>query len=155
MQIRDTSGFTIIEILIVVFVLVVLVVLGLNTASEFGKTETVTSAAQTIASSFDEARARTLASENRSQYGVYVAVGSSSAVLFRGNTYIPTDANNEIFMFDPRVQIATTTRGTTTSVVFTRLSGTSTPITITVSHVKDASTTASVIVQTTGLVNIQ
>lgn len=148
----STTGFSLIEIIIVVSILIVLTVLGFNAASNFGKADAVKNSARTLATILDEARARTLASENRSQYGVHIVVGESKVTFFEGTAYSSSDPDNRIFSFDPRVAISTTTRGSVTDVIFTRLSGTSTSITVTIAHTKDASTTESVLVQTTGLV---
>lgn len=147
-------GLSLIEVIVVFAVLVIVITLSISAVSRFGIADAVKTSAQTLATALNEARARTLASEGASSYGVYVAVGSSSAVLFRGTTYVSSDPNNTVFAFDPRVDIATTTSGTTTAIVFTRLSGTTTPVTVVVGHVKNASTTASISVQGTGLTTV-
>jgi len=149
-----TRGVSIIELVVVITILLLLVVIGLSAASNFGKAGSVRTSARTLATTLDEARARTLASENSSQYGVHIEVGESDVTLFRGANYTSSDPDNKVFEFDRRAQISSTTLGTTTDVVFTRLSGTTTPIVVIIGYAGDASTTKSVSVQATGLITV-
>ena len=145
-------GISIIEVVTAIAIVLLLVLLSTSGALSFGKTSAVRTSARTLATTLDEARARTLASETASRYGVHVTVGASEVTLFRGGSYDPADPANETFLFDPRVAIASTTLGGTADVVFTRLSGTTTPVAVVVSHTSDASTTQTVTVQGTGLI---
>jgi len=144
------KGFTLIEVIVVIVILLVLVTMGVGAASNFSKETVVKTAARTLATTLTEARARTLASENASQFGIHVVSGESQVTLFQGTTYSSSDPDNVLFEFDSRVTIVSSN----TDVVFTRLSGATTAITIDLVHAKDSSVTRSVSVQSTGVVFI-
>ena len=99
-----------------------------------------------------DARARTLASELNTTYGVHFE--TTKSVLFRGMMYNSSDSTNENYVFSPYIKISSTnlTDGAS-DVVFTRLEGTTTAFgTITIQSTLDASKTKTITILSSGTV---
>lgn len=146
---RQSPGFSLIEILIAVAILVLLAVVISTGLINFSKRQSLEAIAEDIRIGLMDARRNTLASVDDTTYGVYV--GATSTVFFSGESYasgIPVGA-----VAYTGAQFATSSfTGGTWSVVFDRLTGEpSATGTITiVDSITHASTTITI--QATGLI---
>ncbi len=117
--IRD--GFTLVEILIVIAILGILSAISILTFRALYTNATLRAATQEVYLMLEDARSRTLASEDAFTYGVHIA--SSSVTRFRGSVYVAGDANNVVYVFEGGVTATGTIVASGSSIVFERLTG--------------------------------
>ncbi|OGZ44836.1 MAG: hypothetical protein A3J54_00695 [Candidatus Ryanbacteria bacterium RIFCSPHIGHO2_02_FULL_45_13b] len=148
-------GFTIFELLLVIAIIGILLAIVISGFSNLRQSSDFTLAVDEAVSFLQEARAKTLSSENDSMYGVHFE--TSQFVLFVGDTYNPANASNKVRVFPSSVQISSTNlTGGGSNVVFKRLTGeTDTKGTITFQRTDDPSITKIIEVVSTGLASIQ
>ena len=116
------QGITLVEILVSIAILVAIAAIGIAVFSRLTEQTALDASAQQILSVFEEARLKTLASENDQQFGVHVT--TSGVVLFIGNTYNAGASTNEVTTLITRVLISDISMtGGSTDVVFERLTG--------------------------------
>ena len=92
-QNKFSSGFTIIELLTVVAILVILASISISLFRVFQKESGLTNAAEEIINMLRFAQNKTLASQESSQWGVYFSTSTSPQeyVLFKGSDYASRD----------------------------------------------------------------
>ncbi len=148
-----SHGFSLIELLIVLVIVVLMTSIIAISLSSYTKKQALEGGVRTIVSELSDARSRTLSSQGSIQYGVNLQ--NNRVVLFRGTVYDVSDSANEIIDLDSRVQIETTAvSGGGNSVIFQRLTGeTSESGTITVSLISDPTIEKVITIQKTGLVS--
>jgi prepilin-type N-terminal cleavage/methylation domain-containing protein len=147
------KGFTLIEIIIVVVILAVLTAMALTSFSSFRQNQTLNSDTNKIVSVINEARSKTLSSQDFSQYGVHME--SSRVILFKGAVY-------------PSGGISTTTlsaileisgislNGGGSDIVFQKITGKTDQYGTLIIRVKaDASKTKTINISSTGITNAQ
>ncbi|OGF62775.1 hypothetical protein A2662_00215 [Candidatus Giovannonibacteria bacterium RIFCSPHIGHO2_01_FULL_45_33] len=119
------KGFTLLEILVSMAIIVVLSALIFSVMSSFGESNKLTEANSGIIGLLRDARSRTLASEFGSNFGVHFE--NTKAVLFRGDVYDSASPANESYLLPPSIEISAIdlTAGAVDT-VFTRLYGTTT-----------------------------
>lgn len=115
------AGFTFIEVLVVIAILLILVAVSVATFKNLGTSSTHRIATQEVLSALSEARNRSIASENDTTYGVYFA--TSSVTIFAGSVYSQSDPNNILINFTGGVHATSSLSNNSTEVVFQRLSG--------------------------------
>jgi type II secretory pathway pseudopilin PulG len=119
------KGLTILEILVSISLLLLIATLTLTVMSSFGESSTLTEANSGVIGLLRDARARTMASQTSSNYGVHFE--NTQAVLFVGDSYDQASATNEEYLLPSRIEISDINlTGGSTNVVFTRLNGTTT-----------------------------
>jgi prepilin-type N-terminal cleavage/methylation domain-containing protein len=145
-------GFTLIELLVVVAVIGILAAIGTTSFMGLRERQALSQGAEEVRTFLLRARARTLAAENDSVFGLHLA--SSAITVFRGVTYDAGATDNETHTLDPIVTIsAYALAGGGANVVFDKRTGaTSDSGTITLSLVSDVTETATVTISTTGLI---
>lgn len=79
------KGFTLIEIIIVVVILAILTALALVSFSGFRQNQILNTEVNKVISVINEARSKTLSSQDFSQYGAHFE--SSAVILFKGLAY--------------------------------------------------------------------
>lgn len=148
-------GFTLIETLVAIAVLAILAVIMLGGLSSFQKSGELGRAMDMVAGTLRDARGRTLASKNNTQYGVHF--DSDKAVLFVGASYAAGTPSNEETVLPFRVEIsAIALGGGGDDVVFQRLSGEAAPTgTITLRVKQEPSKTREIRVYQSGVVEIK
>ena len=99
---QNNKGFSLIEVLVVIFVIVMISIAIINYRS-FGQKTELDNTAQNILSALRLAQTKTIASEQASQYGVHFE--NSQYVSFAGNIYQPTDPDNKIHQVPNRLEI--------------------------------------------------
>ncbi|HEY4497968.1 MAG TPA: type II secretion system protein [Candidatus Paceibacterota bacterium] len=143
-------GITLLEIIIVFGVLAIVATVLVGALVEFRSTSAVVGAKSEIIGMLRDARARTLASRNNTNYGLHFE--ETQAVLFEGNTYSALAPSNEIYRLYT-ARIAAIVLGGVSDVVFERLSGAaSVNGTIVLSATRDSSKTETITIFPTGLV---
>lgn len=116
------NGFTLIEILLVMGVLIILMSMSIAGFRLFeGKTE-LKSYAQNALTILELARTKTLASKDASQYGVRFE--QNKYILFKGDTYQEGADDNKVYQLPSRLKInKIDLTGGDNAVVFKRISG--------------------------------
>ena len=144
------SGFTVIEILISVFIIGLLAALSVAPFVSLNKSQALDKAALLAISVLDEARSLTLASKNSSRYGAHFE--DSQIVLFTGSTYSAVATDNQINPINSIILIsAISLAGGGSEVIFDRLTGaTSQYGSVTFSLKSDASNSKTVNIYATG-----
>jgi len=149
------NGFTLLEILIVISIILVIVVMGASSLPSFRTTTELNSSAEDGMSLLLNARSKTLSSHEESQFGVHFE--TDRVVLFKGTAYSSTSPDNKIVLFPARISLSTTTlAGGGNDVLFKRLTGeTDNYGTIVLRLTSDASTTKTIRIEKTGVVDVQ
>jgi len=119
---QSQRGFTLIELVIVVSVLVILASLVLPGFNFWQRQSSLDSTAQEILSTLRLAQNKTLASEGDANFGVYFE--PTKFTLFKGTTYYPDSPDNSVHNLSPTVLLSNVNLGGGNFVVFDRLSGT-------------------------------
>lgn len=116
----NKKGFSLMEILVVVFIMAVLIILGFINYRDFEKKVSLSSSAGQIISALHLANERTLSSSSNLVHGVHFASGSYT--LFSSSTYDALDPDNEVFNLPAGIEISEINIGGS-DVVFNRLTG--------------------------------
>lgn len=150
MKQSDTSAFTLVETLIIIGIVGLFTALSFVSFAELSRREALSANAAALSTRLRDARARTIASVDGMQHGVYVA--TSSITFFKGSVYNPVSPSNDVFPLSSYVQASTSL----SSIVFSRITGNSSASgTIELFLVSDPSKKKTVTVQSSGLVNVQ
>lgn len=148
------KGFTLIEILVVITILVTLSAISVTVFSKFSTSRVLVGSVQTVLSILDEARTLTLASKDGYQYGVHFE--TAKVVLFKGTIYSSSDPDNDVMVLHTAVEISNITlTGSGSDVVFSRLTGTTGQNgTVRLSLVSDSTSSSTINIQTTGIAEV-
>lgn len=150
---RGSDGFTIVEILVVVAVMVVLVGAALSVFPEFIETYRLRSGTQKVITALRDARMYTLSSKEDRQYGLHFS--TSTVTIFNGDSYSSSDPENKVISLPEGVKISTTTTSDGgDSILFEQFFGKAEVYgtsTLSIGAGKGVSTT-SIIIQKNGLV---
>ena len=115
-------GFTLIEMLIVVFLVITLSTLVFYNLSSRRTSQALNNGEDEIVALVNEARGSTISGENGSQYGVHFE--THKAVLFAGTTYTVGSSTNKEYDLDGAVTInSTSLSGGSSDMVFKKLTG--------------------------------
>ena len=152
---RLVSGFTALEVIIVISIVIVVSTLGMSAFSSFQKGTDLSAEADRVITLLVEARSKTLSAENALQHGVHFE--SDKIVSFSGATYSSGDSRNQEVFLSSIVEISTTTlNGGGSDVVFKKLSGdTQNDGTIVMRLKSDTSRTKAILIRETGLAVVQ
>lgn len=154
-QAKHKTGFTLIEILIVIAILSVLFGISIQIFSSMTKAQSLDKDVENVYSALLRARNQTINGESGSNYGIYFA--SSSVTSFRGTTYTPEAAGNEVFLFANKTYISSTNlTGGVVDMYFKKISGQPTATgTIVFKISTDSSLQKTILINGTGLVEVQ
>ena len=142
------KGLTMLEILISIAVIAVVVIIIASALAAFRRSADLASAVDGVSAQLREARRRTIESKDASRWGVHVE--SSRTTLFKGATYLPGAADNEVSGLPSTVTIAGLT-----DIVFKRISGdTDNSGTLTITSTQDTSKTKTIIIRSSGLIEV-
>ena len=140
---KDNKGFTIIEIIVVIGLIVAILAFGsifdINSFSrELARGET-----STLVSVLNKARSKSMNNLYNAPHGVYI--DTNDFVIFRTSSYNPTEPTNEKFPRNTNVAISGMN-----SVIFERLSGE--PNTTGVFTLSDGTNTKTIEIKSSGLI---
>lgn len=146
-------AMTLVEILIVIALMSILAMLSLQAFYSVLSSKSLESETARVVAELQRARALTLASKYSSAYGIHLA--TTSITLFQGTGYISASATNTLSTLSSSVKLAYTLAGGGSDIIFQRLTGESTTTgLITLSLANKASTTKSITVYQTGLLDV-
>ena len=151
MKPRLKSGFTILELAIVIAIMATLSAIIISTFISFRKNQALEKDTEIVVQVLEQARNQTLSSKNSSVYGVHFT--APKITLFKGSSYVANDSNNQDFVLSSTDTILTISlTGAGVDVIFNRLTGeTSQDGTVTVSS-PGLSRTKTVTIYKTGVV---
>lgn len=119
------KGISLLEVVLSFTVLIIVATILFSAFTAFRGSNDLESAHSEILGILKDARARTLASQSNTRYGVHFA--TERAVLFKGVTYSSSATDNESYVLPPTVTISSISlTGSAVDTVFSRLYGTTT-----------------------------
>ena len=126
-----TSGFTLLEILIVVAILAVVATIGTGIYRNLAKRVEFDEARAVFVSDLKHARALAMSGENALAWGIRIQNSTDDThALFSGTSYVAGTVNTTTTL-PTGVTWESPTEGNNTDVVFSRITGTTTAATIT------------------------
>lgn len=149
---KNFRGVTALELLVSIAILLLAAWFIGGLFSGFRESTRLTEAHTALVGLLRDARARTLASESNSVYGVHFETNLAS--LFKGAVYNSSDSSNENYVLPNTVEIsAINLAGGAQDIVFARLSGlASASGDVTVRSVSDSSKTKTITIIGSGAV---
>ncbi|PIP73382.1 MAG: hypothetical protein COW88_02065 [Candidatus Lloydbacteria bacterium CG22_combo_CG10-13_8_21_14_all_47_15] len=119
---RRNTGFTLVEILVSLVILMMLAVIVASPLARWRNTQVLVGEVGAMISLIEDARSRTLGSLDGKGYGVHF--DTDNAVLFAGTSFTPGAPDNELHMLHSSARIdAISLFGGGSDLVFKRLSG--------------------------------
>ena len=120
------KGFTLIEVLVVITIIVILSSVAVNSYFSFRYQSDLNTNAQIILNVLTLTQSKTLASEGASNYGVHFE--QEKCVLFKGDSYSPVASDNKTYNFSSWLEIPVYDSGLDLNgggaeVIFDRISG--------------------------------
>lgn len=148
---NSVTGFTLAELLISIAILVLLVGLSVKSFANFSHVKGLNVSATVLAEALRDARSRTLASVDASQYGV--KIDADRFTLFKGSVFSSSTPENQTVVFVGSVMASTSIN----TVLFSRVTGSSSASGTIDLYLPQAfgGEIKEITVQTTGLVNVQ
>lgn len=120
-QQNNQRGFTLVEVLTSLAILVLVTALTALTFVNFRNTQALRVATQDVHTALIDARNATLAAKNDSAHGVHIE--ASQVVRFFGTSYSSTSPDNIYYEFETPVTATTTLTGGVIDITFARLTG--------------------------------
>lgn len=116
------KGFTALEILMVISIMMILVAIIISPFSAFRNSKVLDTASEETLALLSEARGNTLSAKDGYQYGVHF--DAAQVVLYRGATYSSSDVNNKSVALDSALEVSSIIlAGGGTEVLFDKLTG--------------------------------
>lgn len=118
----DVRGFTFIEIMVVVAIVLVLSAIAVASLSAMQERMVLNSAVNGLVFHLEESKSRSVAGVQGQPHGIYF--GADYYVQFQGNEYDPNDSANTVYEIDPRLELSTDILNGEESIAFSRITGT-------------------------------
>jgi type II secretory pathway pseudopilin PulG len=118
MKIFKNSGFSLIELLIIMMILVLISAVTLPKLIDFQREQSLKNTSENIISLLNKAKSDTSSSLNSSNYGVHFE--TNYMVYFIGNNYSSQSSSNERVDFETGVTLLS---GVGSNIIFPRLTG--------------------------------
>lgn len=149
---QKRGGFTLIEIMAAVAIMVILATIVWGAFYSFRRQAALEAASENVIALLNQARAKTLASQASSEFGVHFE--SVKAVMFKGAVYSATSPDNEEFILPLSVEIsAVSLEGGGSDIFFEKFSANASKTgSITLRLKSDVSKTKNIVITKTGLV---
>jgi len=143
-------GFTFIEILVVIAIILILAAVAVVTFKNLDTTSSHRVVTQEVYSTLTEAHNNSIASTDDSVYGVHFE--TDLITLFEGDTYNASDSTNKEFVFTGGVYATSSLITNSVDIVFKRLTGF--PTATGALHIvrSDGSATSTITIHGTGLI---
>ncbi len=152
---RKKSGFSLIELLIVISITMILGGIAFVSSSRILNFTSIEGQAQSIRSHIERARIYTLASKNNSSFGVVFS--SSTARVFQGTTFVSASSSDQVLQLDTSNNIINIllSNGSNT-LYFNKITGEPNATgTIMITAINNNLDRRTIIIYTTGVVDIQ
>ena len=151
---KKTSGFTFLEIIIVITIVSIILAVAIPQLSKVKNVQILKSSSEDIISVLNKARSETMASLNSQEYGVRFEI--NKIIIFTGTSYVPDAASNEIINISSPATISSISlTGGVSEVYFNRLTGTASNTgNIVVSIASNPNLTKTISISATGGVSI-
>lgn len=149
------KGFTLIEVVMVVVIIVILTVLTVTSFSGFRQNQLLNSDVNKAISVINEARSKTLSSQDFSQYGAHFE--ASQIVVFKGAAYTASSPDNATATLSSFIEISgTSLNGGGSDVVFQKLTGKTDNYGTIIFRVKaNTGKTKTIDIKSTGITDVQ
>ena len=147
------SGFSLIELLVVMAIFTLVAGIIMPNFNFFQRQSALDATGQEIISALKLAQNKTLASENRTSFGVYFT--DNGYTIFEGAAYYPSSPNNDVRVINPSLKISEINPGGGNAVVFDRLTGnTANYGTIKIEQTSDAAKNKTIFIDSSGLISL-
>lgn len=147
-----SSGFTLIELVVVMAILGIFVLIASQTLGLFTQQVNLNTTSQRIVSTLQLARNKTLAAEDESQYGVHFE--QSKYTLFKGSTYSSSDPDNKEYSIST-TEIYEINLTVGDDIIFDRIRGTTANSgNVKVRLLSDTSRTETILVNSSGSISL-
>jgi len=149
------AGFTIIEIIVAVAILMVISVFTLVALNTFRENQSLKNSVNETIALINQARSKTLSSQDFSQYGIHFE--SSRIVLFKGTIFSEPNPDNVVLTLASSIEISSISLdGGGVDLVFQKLTGKTDQFGSIIFRVKnDISKTKTIDIKNTGIVDVQ
>lgn len=149
---KNDKGFSIAEIVVVVAILSLITATAIFSFGAFNTRQALDKDSLAVLATLNDARSRTLSSQNASQYGVHLE--EFQVVLFVGGSYLAGDPQNEEVVLSGHTHISSFSLiGGGSDIIFSRLTGaTSKSGTIVLALRNDGAATKTITVYATGII---
>lgn len=149
------KGFTFIEIIITVAVLMVITVFTLVTLNTFRENQSLKNSVNETIALINQARSKTLSSQDFSQYGIHFE--SSRIVLFKGITFSEPNPDNIVLTLPSKIEISgISLNGGGVNLIFQKLTGKTDQFGSIIFRVKNnISKMKTIDIKNTGIVDVQ
>ncbi len=149
------KGFSIVEIAVVTAIGLILLTIVTSALLGLRDIQALNSSVEQITSVINEARAKTLSSENSLNHGVHFE--SARVVLFEGAVFTEPNATNRELKIPDLVEISSVTlNGGGQNLVFQKLTGETAQYGTIVARLKrDVSQTRTILIKLTGIINVE
>ncbi|MFH1451171.1 MAG: prepilin-type N-terminal cleavage/methylation domain-containing protein [bacterium] len=125
-EIKKTKGFSLVELLIVMAILVILAFVSIPVLRYFQEEMELINSTEKVSSLLRAARTKTMASEESSHYGVYFndEADPQQYILFKGENYISRDPlYDEVHFLPKEAEIYSISFGGGKEIVFEKITG--------------------------------
>jgi len=147
------SGFTLIELLVTIGILVLVIGMIMPNFNFFQNQSALDATTQEIISALRLAKNKTLASENRTSFGLYFT--NNQYTVFEGAAYDPASLTNDSRVINPSLTISNINIGEESAVVFDRLNGNTTNYgTIKIEQANDSTKNKTIFIDSSGLISL-
>lgn len=150
---KNTRGFSLLELVIVIAILGVLVATIVPSFLKFRQSSVLNTETQELVTIINRARLLSVSSKNDQQFGVHFEAGQ--VVLFSGATYSAAATTNEAHVFSPAITLSSfTINGGGSEVLFQKVTGATNQNATTTLMVVGTTASTTVIVRPTGIATI-
>ena len=151
---RLVSGFTLLEIVIVVSLLALLLNIALPSFTSFRRNSLLNTETMELITLVNRARILSVSSKNDQQFGVHLE--TSKAVLFQGGTYDAAATTNETRIFGEGITLSSITVNPSGSdIIFDKVTGSTVNNATTTFLVTGTTASTTIIVYPTGIATIK
>lgn len=150
---RLQSGFSLIEIITVIFIIGILLSVCVTWFDNAKKSKTLQVNTDTVLSVLEKAKINAISGNGGSSFGVKFNPGSY--VYFKGNSYVANNPDNINHNLDSNYTLTETISNADNAIIFSRLTGaTNMTATVTISRINDSNTKKNIVVEPLGNISV-
>jgi len=123
MNLRNKKGFTLVELLVAIAIMVLMISIGVVTFVSSKNASNLNSYTDGIISSLEQARGNALSGKGGSSYGIKFTTNTLTHTLFTGSTYSSSATTNVVTQIGTGYTLTTNLTGSSNTIVFSRLTG--------------------------------